>query len=177
MPQLARARPQPERLLERLRRGGRSQPVRRGRGTETDGSIVSPASVNGVVGFKPTVGLVSRAGIIPIAHSQDTAGPLARTVEAAVLLVAAVQGPDPRDAATARIPAGALIDPAEVLGPAAVAGYPHVTVPAGLVFGLPWGVSILGTVWADAKVLRLARAVESVTRARRVPLVSTTLEL
>ena len=56
-------------------------------GTETDGSIVCPSHVNGIVGIKPTLGLISRAGIIPIAHSQDTAGPMARTVtEAAILL-------------------------------------------------------------------------------------------
>ena len=70
-------------------------------GTETNGSIVSPASYCGVVGFKPTVGLVSRAGIIPIAASQDSAGPLARTVTDAAALLAAILGPDPRDPATA----------------------------------------------------------------------------
>lgn len=91
-------------------------------GTETDGSIVAPASYCGVVGFKPTVGLVSRAGIIPIAHSMDTAGPMARTVEDATLLLAAMQGSDPRDAATADIPAGALVDPAEVLVPGGLQG-------------------------------------------------------
>ena len=72
-------------------------------GTETDGSIVCPSATNGVVGIKPTVGLVSRAGVVPISHSQDTAGPMARTVrDAAVLLgVLASGGADPRDAATA----------------------------------------------------------------------------
>ncbi|MGI8544891.1 MAG: amidase family protein, partial [Aridibacter sp.] len=55
-------------------------------GTETDGSVICPASINGVVGIKPTLGLVSRSGIIPIAHSQDTAGPMARTVTDAVIL-------------------------------------------------------------------------------------------
>jgi len=69
-------------------------------GTETDGSIVSPASVNGLVGIKPTLGLVSRTGIIPIAHSQDTAGPMARTVTDAALLLAALSGADPADAIT-----------------------------------------------------------------------------
>lgn len=322
-------------------------------GTETDGSIVSPASHNGVVGFKPTVGLVSRAGIIPISHSQDTSGPMARTVEDAVLLLAAMQGRDPRDPATASIPSGALVDPAEVLrpgglqgarlgvvrnlvvghpelerqlgallaalraagatvvdglemphagewraaetevflhefkhgvnayleglpdrgqprdlqgvirfnlenaersmpifaqellvaaqskgpltdpgylealatsrrmcredgidallaehrldalvsptanpaslidhvhgdakrpggsaaGPAAVAGYPHATVPAGFVHGLPWGLSIFGTAWSDAKVLRYAYAFEQATRARRAPRLLPTVEL
>jgi amidase len=70
-------------------------------GTETDGSITSPSSVNGLVGIKPTVGLVSRSGIIPIAHSQDTAGPMARTVADAAALLTAMAGTDPRDADTA----------------------------------------------------------------------------
>jgi amidase len=69
-------------------------------GTETDGSIVSPASCCGVVGLKPTVGLVSRSGIIPIAHSQDTAGPMARSVADAAILLGAMAGPDPADPAT-----------------------------------------------------------------------------
>jgi amidase len=70
-------------------------------GTETDGSIVCPSSANGIVGIKPTLGLVSRAGIIPIAHSQDTAGPMARTVRDAALLLGALTGADDRDAETA----------------------------------------------------------------------------
>jgi amidase len=70
-------------------------------GTETDGSIVCPAHVNGIVGIKPTVGLTSRAGVIPIAHSQDTVGPMARTVADAALLLGALTGVDERDGATA----------------------------------------------------------------------------
>jgi amidase len=70
-------------------------------GTETDGSIVSPANACGIVGLKPTVGLVSRAGIIPIAHSQDTAGPMSRSVADAAALLTAIAGVDPRDPATA----------------------------------------------------------------------------
>ena len=69
-------------------------------GTETDGSIVCPASANGIVGIKPTLGRVSRAGIIPLAHSQDTAGPMARTVRDAAILLGALTGLDPLDAAT-----------------------------------------------------------------------------
>ncbi|HEX4600992.1 MAG TPA: amidase [Gemmatimonadales bacterium] len=69
-------------------------------GTETDGSIVSPSTSCSIVGIKPTVGLVSRAGIIPIAHSQDTAGPMARTVADAALLLGALTGVDSRDPAT-----------------------------------------------------------------------------
>ena len=71
-------------------------------GTETDGSIVCPSSANGIVGMKPTLGLISRAGIIPIAHSQDTAGPMARTVRDAAILLGALAAPDPRDQATSR---------------------------------------------------------------------------
>ena len=70
-------------------------------GTETDGSVVCPASANGIVGIKPTLGLISRSGIVPIAHSQDTAGPMARTVRDAAILLAALAGPDPEDPATA----------------------------------------------------------------------------
>ena len=69
-------------------------------GTETNGSIVSPSSVNGLVGLKPTVGLVSRTGIIPISATQDTAGPMARCVHDAALLLGALAGPDPADATT-----------------------------------------------------------------------------
>ncbi len=69
-------------------------------GTETDGSVVCPSSANSLVGIKPTIGLVSRAGIIPIAHSQDTAGPMTRTVSDAAILLAAMTGIDPRDDAT-----------------------------------------------------------------------------
>jgi amidase len=72
-----------------------------GVGTETDGSILCPAHLCGLVGIKPTLGLVSRAGIVPVAHSQDTAGPMARTVADAVVLLEAMAAPDPRDPATA----------------------------------------------------------------------------
>jgi amidase len=69
-------------------------------GTETDGSIVCPSHANGIVGLKPTVGLVSRSGIIPVSHSQDTAGPMARTVADTAVMLAALVGVDPRDEAT-----------------------------------------------------------------------------
>lgn len=69
-------------------------------GTETDGSVTCPASVNGVVGIKPTVGLLSRSGIIPISHTQDTAGPLTRTVKDAAILLGAMAGADSDDAVT-----------------------------------------------------------------------------
>ena len=70
-------------------------------GTETDGSIICPSSVNGIVGIKPTVGLVSRSGVVPVSHSQDTPGPMARTVADAAALLSALSGADERDAATA----------------------------------------------------------------------------
>ncbi len=69
-------------------------------GTETDGSVVCPAGVNGIVGIKPTVGLVSRDGIIPIAHTQDTAGPMARSVRDAAILLTAMSEKDPTDSAS-----------------------------------------------------------------------------
>jgi len=79
-------------------------------GSETDGSIVCPSSANGIVGIKPTVGLVSRTGIIPISHSQDTAGPMCRTVRDAAVLLGALTGSDPEDGATAASQGHALTD-------------------------------------------------------------------
>ena len=73
-------------------------------GTETNGSITCPASINGVVGIKPTVGLVSRHGIIPISSTQDTAGPMARNVLDAAIVLRAISGKDPKDPATKNIP-------------------------------------------------------------------------
>lgn len=313
-----------------------------GVGTETDGSITCPASMCGLVGIKPTVGLVSRRGVIPISASQDTAGPMCRTVADAAILLGAMTGTDLLDPATAAAAgkssdyskaldanglAGArlgvarnffgwhpeidrqmvavlellkqlgavLVDPAEIpqakeydateydvllyefkhglnsylaglpengqprslaelivwnernaklempwfgqeifhqaeakgslteeaylkaleanlrlsrregidavlgqhrldallcptLGPAylidwvngdhyggsatspcAVAGYPHVTVPAGTVFGLPWGLSIMGPAWSEAKLIRFAFSFEQASRARQPP--------
>ena len=77
-----------------------------GVGTETDGSVVCPSSACSLVGIKPTLGRVSRSGIVPIAHSQDTAGPMARTVRDAALLLGALAGADPKDPATGAVPAG-----------------------------------------------------------------------
>jgi amidase len=91
-------------------------------GTETDGSIVCPSSTNGIVGVKPTLGLVSRAGIVPIAHSQDTAGPMARSVRDAAILLAALAGPDPRDAASAAAARHAQQDYTRFLDPDGLRG-------------------------------------------------------
>jgi amidase len=90
-------------------------------GTETDGSIVSPASICGLVGIKPTVGLVSRSGIIPIAHSQDTAGPMARSVADAALMLAAMTGVDAADPATGES-GGKSADYAQALAPGGLQG-------------------------------------------------------
>jgi amidase len=79
-------------------------------GTETDGSVTSPAAAAALVGIKPTVGLVGRSGIIPISHIQDTAGPMARTVRDVAILLGALTGVDPRDAATQASRGHALTD-------------------------------------------------------------------
>ncbi len=73
-------------------------------GTETDGSVICPSGINGIVGIKPTIGLISRSGIIPLAHSQDTAGPMARTVRDAAILLSAMTGTDPGDPASLQAP-------------------------------------------------------------------------
>lgn len=93
-----------------------------GIGTETDGSIICPAAVAALVGIKPTVGLVSRSGIIPISHSQDTAGPMARTVADAVAVLTAIAGVDTADDATTGSATHAAIDYAAHLKPDALKG-------------------------------------------------------
>jgi len=91
-------------------------------GTETDGSILSPSAVCGIVGIKPTVGLVGRSGIIPIAHSQDTAGPMARTVRDAAVLLGAMTGVDPADPSTESSRAKAHTDYTPFLDPDGLRG-------------------------------------------------------
>jgi len=91
-------------------------------GSETDGSVVCPSSANGLVGIKPTLGLISRAGIIPIAHSQDTAGPMARTVRDAAILLGALAGVDPRDSATSASAGKAAADYTKFLDPHGLRG-------------------------------------------------------
>jgi amidase len=93
-----------------------------GVGTETDGSVVCPASANGLVGLKPTVGLVSRAGIVPISHTQDTAGPMARTVRDVALLLNAMVGADSEDSATVNSQGKRLPDYTKTLDPAGLKG-------------------------------------------------------
>lgn len=91
-------------------------------GTETNGSVVCPSSACGVVGIKPTLGLWSRSGIIPLAHSQDTAGPMARTVRDAAILLGALTGTDPADPATAQSEGNAHTDYSRFLDPAGLQG-------------------------------------------------------
>ncbi len=91
-------------------------------GTETNGSVICPSSINGIVGVKPTVGLISRAGIIPIAHTQDTAGPMCRTVRDAAILLGALAGVDVRDEATEPAAGRARLDYTEGLTPGALRG-------------------------------------------------------
>jgi amidase len=93
-----------------------------GIGTETDGSIVCPSSVNGLVGIKPTVGLISRSGIIPISASQDTAGPMARSVTDAATLLTVLAGYDPDDPATAPLQSRAPVDYRQFLNRNALKG-------------------------------------------------------
>jgi len=91
-------------------------------GTETDGSIVCPSGANGIVGIKPTVGLTSRTGIIPISHSQDGAGPMARSVRDAAIMLGALAGVDPSDSATLASEGKALTDYTRFLDPAGLRG-------------------------------------------------------
>jgi len=91
-------------------------------GTETDGSITCPSGTNSLVGIKPTLGLVSRSGIVPIAHSQDTAGPMARTVADAATFLGAMTGVDPQDPETAKSRGKALTDYTKFLDPNGLRG-------------------------------------------------------
>ena len=93
-----------------------------GVGTETDGSVVCPSNACSLVGIKPTLGMVSRTGIIPIAHSQDTAGPMCRTVTDAAILLAAMSGMDPRDPVTETMPLQALNGYSKFLDPNGLRG-------------------------------------------------------
>jgi amidase len=91
-------------------------------GTETDGSVTSPSAACSLVGLKPTVGLLSRAGIVPISHTQDTAGPMARTVRDAAILLGAMVGVDERDGATAASAGRSTTDYTKALDPAGLRG-------------------------------------------------------
>jgi amidase len=117
-----------------------------GVGTETDGSIVSPSNNCGLVGVKPTLGLVSRTGIIPISHSQDTAGPMTRTVRDAAILLTAICGVDAKDAATSRRGRPAAQDYTRFLDSGGLKGA-RIGVPRKKLFGYSSGADGVG---ADA---------------------------
>src|ERR1043166_2003241 len=91
-------------------------------GTETDGSVVCPSNANGLVGIKPTLGLASRSGIIPISHSQDTPGPMARTVRDAAILLSVMAGVDPSDKYTTEGTGKTSVDYTKFLDPAGLKG-------------------------------------------------------
>ncbi|MEO3843250.1 amidase family protein [Streptomyces sp. CNZ287] len=128
-----------------------------GIGTEMNGSILDPSSANCVVGVKPTVGLVGRGGMIPGVPSQDSVGPMARTVRDAAILLGTL------DLIRGDAYGGGSSTPA------ALAGYPAVSVPAGFAFGLPVGLTFMGTAWSEPTLLRLAYAYERATAVRRPP--------
>ena len=114
-------------------------------GSETDGSIVSPSSCNGLAGIKPTIGLVSRAGVVPLSASQDTLGPMARTVTDAAHLLTIIAGPDPDDPVTTapdKARPAAAEDYAKYLDPKALAGA-RLGVPQKGFFGIARGVDAL----------------------------------
>ncbi len=120
-------------------------------GTETDGSVVSPANNNSIVGIKPTIGLVSRSGIIPIAHSQDTAGPMARTVADAAILLGALCGPDADDGVTKTGAQKASRDYRQFLDPHGLEGMRVGVVRKGLFGHSPAADQIAGDAIAEMK--------------------------
>jgi amidase len=121
-------------------------------GTETDGSIVSPSTSNGLVGIKPTLGLLSRTGIVPIAHSQDTAGPMARTVADAAALLAAMAGVDASDRATSSPARKAPVDYARALDPNGLKG-----ARLGIVRNKLFGYSVAADRLAEAAIADMKR--------------------
>ena len=123
-------------------------------GSETDGSIVSPSNNCGLVGVKPTVGLVSRSGIVPISHSQDTAGPMARSVLDAAILLTALAGYDPADSATRSLSGKSPVDYAQALerGPEDLEGL-RIGVPRKKLFGQSPAADAL----VDAAIVDLKR--------------------
>jgi amidase len=121
-------------------------------GTETDGSIVSPSNNCGLVGFKPTVGLVSRSGIVPISHTQDTAGPMTRTVADAAILLTALAGFDASDPATRELAGKAPVDYTTYLDPKGLAGARIGVVRKGLTEQSPHADAVL-----EAAILEMRR--------------------
>ncbi len=123
-------------------------------GSETDGSIVSPSNNCGLVGVKPTLGLVSRTGVIPIAHSQDTAGPMARTVTDAAILLTVLAGADPQDPATKAIAGKPSVDYAKLIQGATRLDGVRIGVPRKKLYGQsPSADALVEAALADLKKL------------------------
>lgn len=137
-------------------------------GTETDGSIVSPASNNSLVGIKPTLGLVSRTGIVPIAHSQDTAGPMARTVEDAVVLLGVMAGNDPDDPATRESARRGLSDYSMFLDRNGLKG-----ARIGVVRNKLFGYSPAADAVADAAIAAMKKAGAVIVDPANIPTLGT----
>ncbi|HEY7985080.1 MAG TPA: amidase, partial [Ktedonobacterales bacterium] len=133
-------------------------------GTETDGSILCPASINGVVGIKPTLGLTSRAGVVPIAHSQDTVGPFGRTVADAAAVLTAIAGPDPRDPATAALAGRPPVDYTQHLDPNALRG-----ARIGIARAVYWGNSEKADAVAEAAIQALRSAGATIVDPANIP--------
>ncbi|HEV2235077.1 MAG TPA: amidase [Ktedonobacterales bacterium] len=133
-------------------------------GTETDGSILCPASINGVVGIKPTLGLTSRAGVVPIAHSQDTVGPFGRTVADAAAVLTAIAGADPRDRATAALAGRPPVDYTQHLDPNALRG-----ARIGVAREVYWGNSEKADAVAEAAIHTLRAAGATVVDPANIP--------
>ena len=133
-------------------------------GTETDGSIVSPSNCNSLVGIKPTLGLLSRSGIIPIAHSQDTAGPMARTVADAAALLGAMAGTDPGDIATTDSGTRGRRDYTTALDPNGLKG-----ARIGVVRDKLFGYSVAADQLADAAISAMKRLGATVVDPVKIP--------
>src|SRR6266498_2446323 len=133
-------------------------------GTETDGSIVCPSSTNGVVGIKPTLGLTSRSGVVPIAHSQDVTGPMCRTVADAATVLGAMTGVDPRDPATAASQGHSFKDYRQFLDPNGLRGA-RIGVWRDGVFGF----SPEGDAVAEAAIGELSRLGATIVDPADIP--------
>jgi Asp-tRNA(Asn)/Glu-tRNA(Gln) amidotransferase A subunit family amidase len=152
-----------------------------GVGTETDGSIVCPSAATSLVGIKATLGLVSRSGIIPVARSQDTAGPITRTVEDAAILLSVLAGSGARDmAATPGRPPQPPTDYRASLDANGLRGA-RIGVARtnfiGYAMGLPVGISLIGRAWSEALLIKLSYAFEQGTKHRRPPTFSRSANL
>ncbi len=133
-------------------------------GTETDGSIVCPSSTNGVVGIKPTLGLTSRSGVVPLAHSQDVTGPMCRTVADAATVLGAMTGVDPRDPATAQSQGHLFTDYRQFLDPNGLRGA-RVGVWREGVFG----ISPEGDAIAEAAISQMSRLGATIVDPADIP--------